>query len=229
MQVFVLCSCKSGSSTIMDTCCRLNYQCKKGHSLSSIENNYNINFKDICNNKDNEVVIIDAYRTPIERKISAFFQTLHIRVPKWNSMTITELIQEFNNNFLIKIANHVSINQGFEELNIPKFKSFDFNKKYITKRVNNILFVKLLFKYINEWDTHLSEIFGRDVTLSSQNFSSSKPYYNTYKEFIKQYKIPKNKLLHIIDGNNIIANEFKFYNTKEEQKEYKNYWLERSY
>ena len=140
-------------------------------------------------------------------------------------MSITELIDYFNNNLLHNIENYHSINEVLEYFNLPLFHEFDFKNKYVKYEYENKIFIKLLFKDINEWDKILSEIFNKKITIYKNNLSEDKKYYNTYINFLDEYKIPK----HFFDYYLKNDREFVIYNTKNEQEEYVKKWLIKSY
>lgn len=192
LDIIILCGGKSGSTTLYDTMKYYKYKCIKVHGeLDFIKQfNYNGLFKTIdYSSKHKELFIIDSYRTPIERSISSFFENIHIYVPDYRYLSIDSLIDIFNERF-INNENYNSIDLVMEHYNIPKFKKFDFSKGYIMKKHNNIVFVKLLFKDISNWDIILSKIFCRHIVIFPNNLSDSKEYYDIYKKFKSRYKLP---------------------------------------
>ena len=204
--VIIFCGGKCGSTSLEVSLINNGYDVIKIHSFmhsKKVHKNddlYNVkNIKDFFDIQINDVIyIIDSYRTPIERHICAFFQNLifHIKKP----------FNEFN-----------------EELPIFKDDKFDFDKKYILKELivnnNKQLYIKLRFKEINDWDKILSQIFNKDIKMSSENLSENKPYKNTYKLFKKYYKVPEEYLDAI--KNRPIFNK---YNSTDEINEYINFW-----
>ena len=77
--VFVYCCAKSGSSTLRATFNENGYNAIQCHSNIEFKKKYNATcsiFDVIENsmNKYEQIYIIDSYRTPIERKLSSFFQ-----------------------------------------------------------------------------------------------------------------------------------------------------------
>jgi hypothetical protein len=228
--VFVYCGGKCGSMTLVNTLNKNGY--KSLHLHSNYEYNKNIQNKpsifdvidESCRVHKN-VYIIDSYRTPIERKISSFFQNIDKSHPNYNNMTIQEIIDSFNDTFVYKLEEYHSINHPLTHYNIPLFTSFNFKKHYNIKKVNNKIFIKILFKDITNWDKYLSEIFNKPITIYSDNLTEDKDTIDIYKAFKKQYKVPKKYIDNLLSKDK----EFKIYNTPADQEEYIKMWLEKSY
>ena len=228
INIFIFCSGQSGGSTLAKTLDNNLYNiihlhtsiCVGIYSLNKYNLN-NINIFDIINhNKEkNNIYIIDSYRNPIERKISSFFQYLKGYIQNYNELSIQELIDFFNNNLLETIEEYHSINEVFEHYKINKFDKFNFDKKYNYMKHENMILIKLRFKDIKEWNKILTKIFGKQTEIYSDNLTENKEYYNLYKEFLQEYKLPK-KYINILKNNT----EFKIYNTPKEQMEYIKYW-----
>ena len=228
--VFVYCSGKTGSSTLNKTFIENGYTSIHIHCNENYQIHYNKQntiFEVIdssCKYYEN-VYIIDSYRTPIERSISSFFSNISVYLPKFYEFSVEELIAFFNNNFFYYLENYHPNNEVLTHYNIPLFDSFNFEKGYNIIKRDNKTFIKVLFKDLTKWKTILSEIFGKQITLYSDNLTENKEEYNLYKQFKELYKIPKDYI------NNVLINdrEFKIYNTEEEQKDYIQKWLEKSY
>jgi hypothetical protein len=228
--IFVFCGGKSGSCTLHETFKKNNYDSIKVHSNQEYQIKYGNTYTifDIINitcNKYNNVYIIDSYRTPIERKISSLFENINTHLPNYKNLSIHEIIDFFNNNLLHILEEYHSINEVFKYYNLQLFNSFDFEKKYNIVKYDNKIFIKLLFKDINIWNQILSNIFNKEITIVNSNLSNNKDQYNLYKLFLDNYKVPKKYIKDIL----INDNEFKIYNTLEEQKNYIEYWLNKSY
>jgi len=230
--VFVFCGGKCGGSTITLTLLTNGYNVTHLHSftikgLIHSEINTNAVPKTIENSckKYEEVFIIDSYRTPIERKISSFFQNIELDIPNYNYLTVEELIIIFNNKYFFLLENYHPINEVLEYYNIPLFDKFDFKKGYNIFKNDNKIFIKLLFKNINKWEEQLSEIFQKKIIIQNENLTINKNINNLYEEFKKKYKVPKNYLLNEL----INDSEFKIYNSEKEQKEYIELWMKKSY
>jgi len=230
IQVFVYCGGKCGSMTLTKTM-------KQYFSTIHLHNNeyfpieYKLNNKfsifDVIdynkNNYDN-IYIIDSYRTPLERKISSFFNnidTLHL--PNYKKCKLRDIIHFFNKNKLYELEEYHPIDEVMTYYNVDCFDTFDFNKGYNIKIKDNIHFIKIRFNDIDKWSNILSEIFNMKINILSENISENKEYHKIYDNFKKFYYVP-NKYF-----TNILQNDinFKIYNTKEEQQEYYKKWEQR--
>jgi hypothetical protein len=116
-----------------------------------------------------------------------------------------------------------SIDELFRHFNISgTFTNFDFDKKYGMYQYENMVFIKLRFCDINNWGKILSDIFGKEITLFSDNLTENKEYYELYKEFKSQYKVPKFFIKEILKDEH-----FNAYNTIEERRQYIKYWMDK--
>ena len=86
LQVIIFCGGKCGSSTLLHTFLSHNMDTIHMHSFESLDKNIYSSLSNINDfitiQKQNIIYIIDSYRTPIERHISAFFQNIHTHVKK---------------------------------------------------------------------------------------------------------------------------------------------------
>lgn len=218
-KVFVFCSGKCGSCTLLTTFKSNGMKSIHIHGLAQYNNqNHKLPlFEFMDMSKQGEpVVVIDVYRLPVERKISSFFQNNDTEKP------IQELVRAFNEQFK-NIESYHSINDVFDHYKIPRFSSFDFKKRFITKTEQNMVFIKLHFNDISNWGSILSNAMGRPITIVSNNRSSEKTYYETYTRFKQQYKIPK-EFLSIVENDP----EFHIFNTPQEKKAYIEKWTANS-
>jgi len=227
--IFVYCGGKCGSSTLYITFL------KHFRTIHIHSNYYYINIMkkntpvfdiiDLSCKKYEHVYFIDSYRTPIERKISSFLQNLSLHLPNYIDLNIDDIINFFNKKFIYYLEEYHSINEVMTYYNVPLFKTFDFNKKYNILKKDNKIFIKLLFKNIDIWENIFNEIFSKKIKLCNYNLSETKDIFILYTKFKDKYKVPK------VYIETILANdtEFKIYNTEEEQREYINKWLKRSY
>ena len=224
--VYVYCCGKSGSSTLVKTFNNNGYNALHVHGFyyyinnnveSKINNNiFDVIEKSMINNEN--VYIIDSYRTPIERKLSSFFQ--NYKYSETNN--IDDIIKEIDENILF-IENYESINEVLGYFKLPYFESFDFKNKYNILKYKNITFIKLRFEDINEWGDILSCIFNKNIKIFNDNLSKTKIYYDIYNNIIKTYKIPE-----IMIDNIKYNKEFKIYNSLESQNKYIEYWSKRT-
>jgi len=227
INIIVNCSGKSGGCTLYNTFISNNYKAIRCHNDYEFKfsNSTNISLYDVIdNNKD--ILIIDSYRNPIERKISSFFENINTYLPNYNELTVDEIINFFNNNnFIYDLEEYHSINELLDHYNLPRFASFDFNRKYNFCNKNDKYFIKIRFKDINEWSKILSKIFNKYIFIKNSNLSLNKEYSDTYNEFIYKYKVPKKFLEENLE-NDI---EFKIYNSIYEQDEYLQKWNVKSF
>ena len=221
IQVFVYCGGKCGSQTLYKT---LSQYFTTGHFHNQENFMFHYNITDYTlfdiidyNSKiyDN-IYIIDSYRTPIERKISCFFNNINHYFPNITDVSTTDLINFFNKQNVYTNQEFHPIDEIMNYYNVDSFKTFDFENKYNIYKKNNIHFIKIRFNDIQNWDKILQRIFKRDINIIEDNMSINKDYINKYIEFKKQYDVPKDYL------NNCLSNDlnFKIYNTNEEQKQY---------
>lgn len=229
IDIFVYCGGKCGSSTLEVTFKNNGYKCLRTHNTFDFKKNFH--GYDLFNSikyssLNKKVYIIDVYRTPIERKMSSFFENIRHHIPEYKNKSCEVLIDIFNT-YLIKnsIEEYHSINEILDEHKIEHFKKFDFQKRYNIKEVGNLVFIKLLFNDIKTWNILLSDIFNKKIILHNNNLTENKEVYELYKEFKTKYIVPKAYIESIL-MNDI---EFKIYNTQEEQYNYINNWLSKSY
>lgn len=224
MDVICLTGGKCGSSTLLKTFIKNGYKCIKVHNKRYFEMQFKYDgLIDLINrsSENNKLYIIDCYRTPIERKISSFFQNLSRHVPNYKNKRCEELIDIFNTKHLNTIEEYHSINPIMEEYGVEPFNTFDFNKKYVIKKKGNIIFIKLLFSNINNFEDNLSKIFNKKIIIYHDNITKNKSYSSIYNNFKLMYKTQKYYI------NNILKNdkEFKIFNTQEQQDIYINKYL----
>lgn len=224
--IFVMCGGKCGGSTLANTFHKNGFKTTHIHGTNytgAFQSDINLElglFNIIDNSsKNKKIYIIDCYRTPIERKISAFFQHIRLHLPNYKELSIEELISFFNENVLESIENYHPINVALDNYNIPLFDSFDFIRKYNKLEYENKVFIKLLFSDINLWEEILSNILETPIKIYPHNLTSNKEIYEIYKKFNEKYRVPEKYIDVIINDN-----EFNIYNTKGQQEEYINKW-----
>lgn len=228
--IFVYCGGKCGSTTLNETFKKNIYSSLHVHSnehyqLAYRTKNTIFDVINLSSTNFENIYIIDSYRTPIERKISSFFQNINSHLPNYNDLTIDKIIDFFNLNLIDTIEEYHSIDEVLEYYNVPLFTKFNFEQKYNITKNDNKIFIKLLFKDIQNWNIILSEIFQKDIIMHNENLTKDKPINDLYEEFKKNYKVPKTYI------ENTLKNDidFKIYNTEKEQEEYIAKWLELSY
>jgi hypothetical protein len=164
--------------------------------LSVLTGINNVSINDIISYialKGYNIYVFDIYRTPLERKMSEFFEKLgphhfnnseeHI-----NEYSIKRISDRFN-----KIFPYLANNDNyFEKFNICNPPNFDFDKKYTLQVINNIKYVKLRLNDSIHWADILSKIFEKDIVLINDYTTETKPIGELYKRFKLEYKIPSN-------------------------------------
>uniref|UniRef100_A0A6C0E6V0 Sulfotransferase domain-containing protein n=1 Tax=viral metagenome TaxID=1070528 RepID=A0A6C0E6V0_9ZZZZ len=221
--VVVYCGGKCGSSTLEATFTKNGYKTIRAHGIKDWNTRFPNGPGIMSIIKDNsrwkKIYIIDAYRTPIERKISSFFQNIAKHVPEYARLSLTELINIFNTRFLSTLEKHHSIDEVMHEFNVPLFTEFDFNNGYVMKEHNNMVFVKILFRDISKWGQILCSIFGRNIPIHSDNITVNKGINTLYTAFKAAYRLPAS-YLPTLDNDS----HFHIYNTPDEQEKYIAYW-----
>jgi hypothetical protein len=213
---------KCGSSTLNRTFILNGYKSIKVHYKADFIEQFKYDgLIDLINNssRTKKIYLIDSYRTPIERKISSFFENIHHHVPNYLDKSTEELIDIFNKKYIKHIEEYNSINPIMLEYGLELFDTFDFNKGYVIKEKNNIVFIKILFSDIKKWDIILSNILNKKIIIYNCNISSNKNYYSLYEEFKIKYKVPKSYLNDL--KNNV---DFNIFNTKIQQEKYIDKW-----
>ena len=178
--VYVYCCAKSGSSTLTYTMNKNGYKAFHVHHIQHyqsqcIESKKNSNLFDIIEQSminNTNIYIIDSYRTPVERKISSFFQNY-----QENKYSIDYIINQIDKQICFS-EEYVSINEIFDYFKIPHFDSFNFVQKYNLLKYKNITFIKLRFEDIKDWNKILSFIFKKPITMYNDNLSENKKYNN---------------------------------------------------
>jgi hypothetical protein len=171
-------------------------------------------------NKGKTVFVIDVYRTPIERKMSEYFEKLspyHFNNTEENvnHYSIKRITDRFN-----KLFPHIENSEHyFDKYNISDPISFDFEKKYTLQIINNINYVKLRLSDSNLWSQILSNIFKIEIVIINDYKTEDKGLGNLYKKFKNEYRIPENFI-------EMIKNDkyFNFYYNEIERNNYLEGW-----
>ena len=183
----------------------------------------NITVNEIINyisQKGKNVYVIDIYRTPIERKMSEFFEKLspyHFNNSEENvnNYSVKRVTDRFNKLFpYLAIGDHY-----FEKYNIANPTNFDFENKYTIQIINNIKYIKLRLHDSQIWSNILSSIFRQEVVLINDYQTNDKGIGDLYKRFNDEYKIPSNYI-------EIVRNckYFNHYFSDEERNQYIQKW-----
>jgi len=162
------------------------------------------------------VIVIDIYRSPLERKMSEYFEKIapyHFNNTEENinSYNIQKVIDRFNN-----IFPYIANNDYFQEIyQISTPGSYDFNKKYLLVEHKGIKYIKLRLKDSLEWGKILSSILNTEIVIIKDYNTENKTIGNLYKKFKDTYKIPMNLFL-LIEN----CKYLKYYYTQDERKQY---------
>lgn len=233
LDVICMTSGKSGSTTLLQTFRQSGYKTYKFHSKEDFSIRFpNDNLIDLIkrSSKNKKLYLIDSYRTPIERKISASFYHASENNANWQkyftkkkpldfeNASIEMLIDYFNCNTMDIMEEYQSIEPIMKELSVPEFSSFNFKKKYAIREQGNLVFIKILFSDIENWGSILSEIFKKPIKIIRDN-TQKEERYNVLK---KQYKIKK-RLLEKVKKDKY----FILYTSPENRKKYYEKWNKR--
>ena len=182
-----------------------------------------VKINDIINHLSNmgkNVYVIDVYRTPIERKMSEFFEKIspyHFNNTEENikKYSIKRISDRFN-----KIFPHIENGDHyFDKFNISKPIPFDFNKKYTLQTIDNIKYIKLRLCDSNLWGNILSNIFTANIIIIDDYKTENKGLGNLYKTFKNEYHLPRN-FFEIIQNDKFL----KFYYSEAERNNYLLEW-----
>jgi len=166
------------------------------------------------------VFVIDIYRSPIEHKISTFFEN----ISSFHFNTTDELLNNYDLKRIIKRFNlifpYIAVGDIFiDKYNIDEKFSFDHEKKYIFFNLNGVKYIKLRLDNVNEWRKILNKLLGIDIVIIKDYSSSNKPIKNIYNQFIQNYKIPNN-FLSLINS----CKYLNYYYSSDEKLKYLNTW-----
>ena len=173
----------------------------------------------LANNGKN-VYVIDVYRTPIERKMSEFFEKIsvhHFNNTEENvrNYSINRIFDRFNNLFPhLENGDHY-----IDKYNISEPVLFDFEKKYTIQEINNIKYIKLRLCDSHSWENILSTILQTEIVLISDYKTETKGIGELYNRFKNEYKLPINYFENIKT-----CKYFNFYYNEQERNAYLNIW-----
>lgn len=174
-------------------------------------------------NQGKKVYVIDIYRTPIERKISVYFEklsSLHFNnaEEQLTQYNVQRIIDRFN-----KLFPHLETSDHYlDEYGLPNIPPFDFKKKYTIQTHKNVSFIKLRLCDTHYWRTILSGLLQTTVVLIADNETNKKSIGSLYERFKKEYKIPAFYLDQITS-----TNSFMFYQDETERNAYIQRWNKR--
>ena len=140
------------------------------------------------------VTVIDIYRTPIEHKISTFFEkiTYHFNNTEENinHYDINIIIRRFNQLFPF-LSNTDYYQQVYPLSN--RSDQFDFNKYYLLTENLGVKYIKLRLQDANTlWSSILKQTLGLSVHIVKDYDTERKVISPLFKQFKNIYKIPAN-------------------------------------
>jgi hypothetical protein len=173
-----------------------------------------------CANIGKNVFVFDVYRSPVERKISEFFEKIspyHFNNTDENISyyNIKRIFDRFN-----KLYPHLAKEEHyFDKYNIAEPVEFNFDKKYTIQIIDKIKYIKLRLNDSHKWGEILSEILHLKIVLINDYQTINKGIGELYKRFKKEYKLPCNyyEMLKI-------DKYLKFYYSEEERSNYLEEW-----
>jgi len=231
--IFVYCPPKVGSTSLVSSLrlYTLNYytviHIHDELMLKILYGIENVTIKDIINYNSflgKNVIVIDIYRTPIEQKISSFFEKIgsfHFNNydEKLNTYDINKVINRFN-----KIFPYLSRHDYYRNIyNIEFPDSFDYEKKYLCVEKYGVKYLKLRLKDSNDWGTILNNFIVVKINTINDYETNKKVIKDLFEKFLSSYKIPKN-LLEIIEN----CDSLKYYYSPMEKEEYLNMWRDKT-
>jgi hypothetical protein len=169
-------------------------------------------------NLGKHIYVIDVFRTPIEHKISYFFENISYHFnnseEQINNYDVNVIIFRFN-----KIFPYLCNTDYYRQIyNIPLIDTFDFKHKYLYQTVNNIKYIKLRLDDFDSWSTILFNIFGIPIYTVKEYETNKKTISSLFKKFKNIYKLPNN---YFYDINNEKLN---YYLSVEEKQNYIQKW-----
>ena len=166
------------------------------------------------------VYVIDVYRTPIERKMSEFFEKIspyHFNNSEENikNYSIKRITDRFN-----KIFPHIENGDHYmDKYNIDNVIPFDYVNKYTLQQHNGVKYIKLRLCDSELWSSILTTILKIKIVLITDYTTESKVIGELYKKFKNEYMLPKN-FLEMIQN----CKYLNFYYNDEERKKYLLFW-----
>jgi len=168
------------------------------------------------------VIVIDIYRSPIEQKISTFFENIHSLhfnspIEVLNTFDVSRIIKRFN-----QVFPYLQTNDHYRKTyNVPFPSSFDFVNKYIHAEVDGINYYKLRLKDSGEWKTILKNVLNLNVEIyiAKDYETDKKPINHIFNLFKNYYEIPIN-LFNMIENDENLT----YYYSEYERTQYLNTW-----
>ena len=188
--------------------------------LTGINNIKIVDIIKYLSNQGKNVYVIDVYRTPVERKMSEFFE----KIVPYHFNNTAENISKYSINRIIDRFNKIfpHIENGDHYFNCYEIEepiAFDHNNKCSLQIINNVKYLKLRLCDSNEWQNILSNIFATDIVIIHDYKTEDKDIGSIYKRFKQEYKIPSN-YIDLIKKDKYLN----FYYSQLERNNYINEW-----
>jgi len=226
--VFVYCPPKVGSTSLVSSIrMSANHRFKVLHihdekMLEILTGIKDISIQDIIDynaSLGRNVIVIDIYREPLERKMSEFFGKL----ASYHFNTMTKNVENYSMDRIIKRFNLLFSHIGRGDHFLEKYRdivanpprSFDFTKKCLVQSVNNVTYVKLRLRDSSQWPSILEPVLGTKITIITDYERTNLPLGELYSQFKRHYKIPANFIQCVLADK-----DFYFYLSQEEQTKY---------
>jgi hypothetical protein len=184
------------------------------------------------------VYVFDIFRSPIEQKMSSYFEnidTFHFNSPNDvinTTYDVSRVIKRFNKLFPhLPTNDHYKTNYGImttpasfnfigaerviEHGTLVKFSE----KNYLLQDIDGIKYIKLRLKDSSEWSKILSEILETEILIVNDYETDKKPIKDMYSKFKNAYRIPLN-LYKMIEN----CESLKYYYSAEERQMYLDTW-----
>jgi hypothetical protein len=171
-----------------------------------------------------DVYVIDVYRSPIERKISTFFE----KIDTYHFNNTFKNIQKYDMNKIITRFNKIFPYIGTGDLFLDKYEipipeQFDYTHKFLQIEHNGIKYIKLRLCDSEIWENILANLLEHPIKIVKDYETTSKPIKDLYIKFKEKYKIPKNYLDELRG-----CKYLNYYYSSDEQTEYLSKWSEKS-
>ena len=166
------------------------------------------------------VYVIDIYRSPIEQKISKYFEklaTYHFNNSPHiiNNYSVYKVINRFNSLFP-HLINEDHYQNSYK---IPFPEQFDFQTGYIMQTIDGVKYIKIRLKDSHQWGAFLSAILGTPIIIINDYETETKPIKEMFRKFKDSYRIPGN-FLKSIEEDPLLQ----YYYSGEERNEYLTLW-----
>lgn len=226
--IFVYTPPKVGSTTLVTS---LRVSLGKTYNVIHIHDDVMLNVLTGINVKVNEIIqyiadqgknifVFDVYRSPVERKISEFFEKIspyhfnntETNISKYN---VHRIINRFNKLFPFLADKEHYFDQYSVDIPAP----FQFDKKYTVQTINKVKYVKLRLLDSAEWGRILSEVLQTSIVLIQDYQTADKDIGDFYRRFKEAYRLPQN-FYELLEKDRYLT----FYYSSKERREYLESW-----